>query len=192
MCISTLHMRGWVVFQSRDGPRAVGGLQEVDSPDVSVRIFLMSDVLTKRAYLRLCANFAKRRLEAVDEEDGKHDVNFDFHLDSIQEFRLLGADEITGPLPESLVHDCTFSRRTSLQRLKVRYDGMHVTGLEKALEAADTQQSAALLVLAQLPLNGSFTFYTRRKPAFRRLVENMSRALTKFTQQPRPARESRL
>lgn len=190
--ISTLHMRGWLVFQSHDGPQAVGGLQEFDSPDVSLRIFLMSDALTKRPYLRLCANFATRRSEQTDEERGKHDVNFDFYSNSVQEFRLLDADETTGPLPESLVRDCTFFRRTFWQRLRVQYDDMHVTGLEEALQAADTEQSAALLVLAKLPSNGSFTFYKRRKQAFRRLIENMSRALTKSTEQAGQARESRL
>lgn len=164
--ISTLHMRGWLVFQSHNGPQAVGGLQEVDSPDISLRIFLMSDALTTRPYLRLCANFATTGSENMD-EDGKHAVNFDFHSRSIQEFGLLDADKTTGPLPESLLRDCVFSRRTSLQRLRVQYDDMHVTGLEEALQAADTEQSAALLVLAKLPSNGSFTFYTRRKQAFR-------------------------
>ena len=177
--ISTLHMRGRIVFQSRDGLQAAGGLQEINSPDVSLRIFLMEDALKNRPYLRLCANFATRRSEEEEEEDGKHDVYFDFHLDSIQEFRLLEPE----PLPESLLRDCTFSRRTSLQRLKVKYNGIHITGLQEALRAADNQQSAALSVLAKnFPFSDSFTFYTRRKQAFSSLVRNMDRALTNFTQ----------
>ena len=174
---SNKHILGCLVFEAADSVQAVSGLHDIDSGDISLRIFMLKG--RTEPFLRLATRFRSEALNS-DKKYCEHEVCFDFNLSDIGEFETVSMSEL-GNIPDAFNDDELFihhSRLGLLERLQVSYNQICVNGLDLACKEASTAQKDVLMQLAQLPLTNSFTFYVRRKKAFRQMVKNMNEFLS--------------
>ena len=176
---SNKHILGCLVFEAANGVQAVNGLHDNDSGDISLRIFMLKG--RTEPFLRLAARF-KTETWCSDTKHGEHEVCFDFNLSDIGEFETVCISEVGKDIPDALIDDELFIHHYKLgllERLQVSYNQTCVNGLDLACKEASSAQKDVLMQLAQLSLTNSFTFYARRKKAFRRMIKNMSECLSR-------------
>lgn len=90
--------------------------------------------------------------------------------------------EVGKDIPDALIDDELFLHHYKLgllERLQVSYNRICVNGLDLAWREGSSAQKGVLMQLAQLSLTNSFTFYVRRKKAFRQMVKNMNECLSR-------------
>ena len=159
--------------------QAISGLHDIDSGDITLRIFMLKG--RTGPFLRLATRFRSEAMDS-DKKHCEHEVCFDFNLSHIKKFEIVARNEAGKDVPDGFIDDKTFMHYYSLgllERLQVNYHQIGVTGLDLAYEEASSAQKAVLVQLAQLGLAGSFTFYAKRKKAFRRMVKNMNACLSR-------------
>ena len=174
---SNKHILGCLVFEAADSVQAVSGLHDIDSGDISLRIFMLKG--RTEPFLRLAARFRTGTLN-LDEKGSEHEVCFDFNLSDIKKFETISMSEVGQDIPDALIDDGLFMHHYKLgllEGLQVGYKDICINGLDLACKEASSAQKGVLMQLAQLSLTKSFTFYVRRKKAFRHMVKNMNECL---------------
>ncbi len=175
---SNKHILGCLVFEAANSVQAVSGLHDFNSGDISLRIFMLKG--RTEPFLRLAARFRTEALNS-DNKYCEHEVCFDINLSDIGDFETVSISGVGKDIPDALVDDELFINRYKLgllERLQVSYNQICVNGLDLACKEASSAQKDVLMQLAQLSLTNSFTFYVRRKKAFRQMVKNMNDSLS--------------
>lgn len=106
----------------------------------------------------------------------EHDVYFDFDKDAVESFlKIPGIQEIDEKrrLAKEDEKFARHQKRGELWVLRVRYSRENVrsTEFEQAVGMATPAQKATLMDLAQLKEVGEFTFHTRARSAYRKMLK---------------------
>ncbi|MCJ1410032.1 hypothetical protein MMC19_004117 [Ptychographa xylographoides] len=175
--INNVPMSGWIVFESCGQKLCIGGLyQVVDAHEVTVKVLTVQNNRPPSIpLLRICAEYITTIPDCDGKDYLKDEVYFDIYSTDIRQFTFQNLEELANEIPEHLACDPSFLEYGELlEPLKVRYDLVHVNGIDRAIELAAPVQKEALEKLGHLRWATSFTFYSRRKKALRQMVKNMN------------------